>query len=489
MQASLKAALVGFLGVWSALGILTCAPASVRPGSLGPVAAATSGADSRAQAPRLETASEAASPSRSAPSASAAPSVAPAPAPEPEPAPLADPILESVPVPRHSILPPSIAAGLREISSRAPRRRPDVFAKMGGSSVVSRGFLYCFNGEAVELDGRESLRPTIEFFRGGNAAGRSPFTRDSMAAHVGWSLRHGLTGRPPRVVQEVDAIGARYAFVLFGGNDVQARNDLAYAERLLKVVDALIARGVIPILGATLPRNDAPVMDAWARRYNRWSWAIAQIRGIPYVDYYQAFQDLPGRGLARDGVHPNILLDGRRGDPCVFTEEGLNWGHNVRNLLSIESLDRIRQVVVEGVEGLDAEPAPLRGAGTLADPVRLARIPYAEEGRSEGLGDSEIASYSCPGNGRAPGPERVLRLVVDRPMRIRASVLGRRRGGSNGPRIYLLGAEADPRRCVEASSRDIVKTLQPGIWHLVIEAGRGAEGLYHLAISEEPAAS
>ncbi|MEM1418213.1 MAG: GDSL-type esterase/lipase family protein, partial [Myxococcota bacterium] len=325
--------------------VLAIAPCPGTAPAEAPAPARSAGAEERAEAPaRTEEAraSETPAPAEATPATPEAP------------APLPDAPLVRVEPPQLSPMTPRVAATIRAVAERA-ERRDDVFAVMGGSSSVSRAFMACFAGDEWDLAGfADELGATVAFFRGGNAGGTSPYSRgrSSEAARVGWSLRNVLGGTPTRIQREVRAISPRYALLLFGGNDVEGRNPRVWGRRLETAIGQLVSAGVVPIVGATLPRNDVDFMDAWAQRYNVVSRGIAEAWGVPYVDYYDAVHRLRGRGLARDGVHPNVLRDGRRGRGCVLSDEGLRFGHNVRNLLTLRALEAAREVVA-------GEPAPV----------------------------------------------------------------------------------------------------------------------------------
>jgi len=364
------------------------------------------------------------------------------------------------------------------VIARSDRTHADVFAKMGGSSVESQAFLHCFASDDVELDVHEDLTPTLAFFREGRAPRESPFARDSVATAVGWSLRQGLGGRPPRVLREVHAIHPRYALAFFGGNDVQARNPRRFGERMLALVDLLEAQGVVPILGATLPRRDSPQMDEWSRRYNRVSQAIAQAKGLPYIDFYQAFAGLPVLGLARDGVHPNVHRHDRGFAPCHLTPEGLERGQNVRNLLTLQALDRLHRALDEGQGPLDRpRPAP-RGAGTVDDPVWVESLPFADLFSAEAARSDELEGYGGCWRSPARGPERVYRIVADRPVALEITALGT---GGAGAEAYLVDASGNPESCVKGGRGDMWVEVPVGTWHLVVDVapprrGRPVEG-------------
>ena len=380
-----------------------------------------------------------------------------------EPPPPPDPAL-TVRLPRvHSRLTPEVVARLREIVA-AGNRSENVFAKMGGSSIESRAFLHCLaHDRNVDLGGRDELQATLEFFREGNVPGGNSFGRGSIAARKGWSVRHGLTGRPSRVIQEVQAISPRYALVFFGGNDVQGRNPMHFGERLEQLIESVVPRGVVPILGATTPRGDDADMDLWARKFNRVSHGIARAWGFPYIDFYLALEELPNRGLAGDGVHSNVLRDGGRSRACVFTEEGLERGMNMRNLRTLEGLHRVRQAMAG--DAPDPSPETPYGLGTADEPLRLPSVPWAERLDVAGLGTS-LASYACGDEEpvERPGPERVYRIRVDEPRALWVGAIARR--GSVG--VYLLDEELG---CVSGGGDEIEVELQRGVHHVAVELG------------------
>ena len=385
-------------------------------------------------------------------------------APNDDPAPPEPPpevALRVTPSSVHSTLGPAQFDALRAIAERGSHRE-DVFAKMGGSSIESHAFLHCFGrGDHVALGPHTALSETLEHFRAGNAQGRDPFRRESLATKVGWSVRHGLTGRPPRVLEEVRAIDARYALAFFGGNDVQGRDPREFGRRMEHLLELLTTRGVIPILGAVMPRGDDPEMDEVARRYNRVSRTLALAWGLPYVDFYAAVDGLPGRGLAGDGVHPNVLLDGGRSRACDLTEEGLLRGQNQRNLRTLEVLDRLRRALTDGP--IDAPSEPASGPGSATAPRRLVQVPFGE--RTDAL-SRELDGYSCEGARPSPGGERVYRVQLDRPTRLWIAAFTRE---GNEPHVHVLGATPDPSTCV-AFGPQLEVDLAPGVHHLAIEA-------------------
>ncbi|MBW2191083.1 MAG: hypothetical protein JRG93_16125, partial [Deltaproteobacteria bacterium] len=119
----------------------------------------------------------------------------------------------------------AVQAHIREVHARNPELRDDAFSKMGGSSVASKAFLYCFSTTHVDLGEYPDLASTIEYFDTGK---RNSFNRESKAAGVSWNLRYVLGGRPANFRKELNATQARWALVLFGGNDAQNENERIY---------------------------------------------------------------------------------------------------------------------------------------------------------------------------------------------------------------------------------------------------------------------
>ena len=235
-----------------------------------------------------------------------------------------------------------------------PERRDDAFSKMGGSSVASKAFLHCFSTEYVDLGERVELAETIDFFGTGR---RNSFNRQSEAAGVSWNLRYVLSGRPASFREELGATDARWALVLFGGNDAQNENERVYLKRLVYLVQQLEEMGVVPVLGSAMPRHNA-YKDRWIHRFNLITEAVAKHWSLPYIDYHAALSALPRKGLARDGVHPNVLPPGGYQTSCQLTETGLRYGNNLRNLLTLEMLDALRRAIDSGVGETPVNASP-----------------------------------------------------------------------------------------------------------------------------------
>src|SRR5690606_12255917 len=162
---------------------------------------------------------------------------------------------------------------------------------------------------------------------------------------VGYNLRHVLGGRPPLILREVRAMNPRFALVFMGPNDVMGKNPHVYERRLAAAVDMLLAQGVMPIVGTIPPRPRNKEIDRWVAEFNVATLRVADARVLPRLDFHGAMSALPGFGLARDGVHPNVYRARGKSRPCDLGPEGLEHGQNLRNLMVLDALDRLLHVI------------------------------------------------------------------------------------------------------------------------------------------------
>lgn len=386
-----------------------------------------------------------------------------------------------------SPLTPDLVEALRDLIADGPARQDQVFAKVGASATVSVHNMQCFAGDRIDLDGRDSLWPTIDHFLDGDAAGGDPYTRDSLTATVGWSARSAVAGDPSPVEQEISAISPRFALVMYGTNDIQSRNPDRYADSMLTLVDVLMAEGVIPVLTTVMPRDDDPEADALVPQYNTIVRGVAQGRGVPLADFHRELLPLPDHGLGGDDLHPSVYRDGGA-RACDFTDEGLRYGYNIRNLLMIESLDRLRRAVLDGGAAPDPLAVPrLAGAGLAANPYRVDALPFTDLKDTFAHGEARIDRYTgCDAPQDESGPEVVYRLDLDRETTLRAMVFDR---GEVDVDLHLLDASGEAAGCLERDHQLIEASLAPGTWYLVVDSyvsgGEIKGGEYLLTVIEE----
>jgi hypothetical protein len=383
----------------------------------------------------------------------------------------------------HSPLTSGVIERLREVVHGRTDGELRVFMKVGASDTVDRRNLQCFAGGShpffhVDLGDRPELEPTLEFFRSGDARGINPFVRTSLAAKVGRSAVWAISGGPTPIHQERRAIRPAWALVAFGTNDLNLgtspRDSVwAFRDNMAAVIDLVVAEAVVPIVIGVSPRNDSGVAAAWAPTFNTVLRSLAESRQVPFVDLLYASGGLPGRGMAGDGVHGNSYQPTKGVvQPCVFTAEGLQYHYNVRNLVTLEALDRLRRAVVESVEPEAPPLAPIEGEGVLGSPFVIDAVPFTHMGDTATSDQRSFDRYpDCDDGQDESGPEVVYRLdvVEDRSLRVLLFA-----SGQVDADLHVLDESAET--CMFRDGRLFEGTVRRGSYLLVVDTFVGRDG-------------
>ncbi len=287
----------------------------------------------------------------------------------------------------------AIANNLRAIAAASSSRNDDMFMKVGDSITDSFAVMSCFADGTIDLAGRSELQDTIDFYGAADVSGASPcdeewcqgastsYNRASYAAEGGTTADYPLSLTPRPFDQEDNAIKPRIALVEFGTNDstlITTAEDvdgfITFHGRMQALVDAMVARGIVPVLYTIPPYVsprpgylNVPTMNAIIR-------VIAQSRAIPLIDFERELMPLPNYGLW-DGTHPQVEFGG-----CVFTQAGLQYGYNVRNLITMQALDRVRHVL-DGANAPDSG-GTVSGAGNASSPFMVDALPFVDADES-----------------------------------------------------------------------------------------------------------
>jgi hypothetical protein len=383
----------------------------------------------------------------------------------------------------HSPLTPALVANLQRVAARAAHDDATLM-KVGDSHTVSPNFLACFAGMNVDLAGRP-LQSTVDAFKATRIGSTTPFDRTSLAATIGWSATSAIAGSPSPVERELTATNARFATVMFGTNDIGFMNLDAYGRNMFTLVDFLLARGVVPIVSSIPPRDDSATADAQVPWYNGVTRALAQSRGVPYVDVHRQLLPLPNHGLAGDQLHLNVYAPTGGGRGCLLTMAGLQYGNNVRNLLTLEALSRVRPAVTAGLS-TDATAPMLAGAGTASAPFQIPSLPFVDVRETARDGVRGVSTWSGCSTANEGGPEVVYRLEVTRAMTVRATVVSL---GTSDIDVHLLRDAVTAASCVARNDKTVTFALTPGTWFLALDtfvsAGVERSGEYALVVMEQ----
>jgi len=373
---------------------------------------------------------------------------------------------------RHSPITLTLAARLQAIAG-AGTHTDDVFAKVGDSITASPDFLTCFDGGTIDLGTHAQQSAAIAHYLAGDVAGVSPYVRTSVAAVGGATARDVMEGAPCPLERELDATQAHVALVMFGTNEVRYGKSVdEFGTYLWNAIDEVIDRGVIPVMSTIPPMNNYPAADARIPTFNRVIRAIAQGRGVPLVELHRELVSLPNRGLSSDQLHPSTASAGG----CVLHAEGLSYGYNVRNLITIEALSRVRAALVGTAS--DSVAAVRQGTGASNDPF-IGSLPLVDLGDTR-EGDALLTSYGCGGSPLS-GREVIYRLDLPSAMTIDAYVVDR---GAVDVDIQILAGTATAQGCVANGDATATATVGPGAVFVVVDTRDGAlEGEFALVVS------
>ena len=358
-----------------------------------------------------------------------------------------------------------IVAHLQAIARLDASKNGTLFSKLGDSNTVNTNYFGCFAGAQVDLAGRTTLQPALTHFLSGMVGGTTPFDRTSLCATIGWSAFSALAGTPPPLQQEVDAVQPRFATVMFGTNDVGFADTHLFGRNMFALIDTLSMQGVVPIISAIPPRDDNATIDAWVPKYNLVARGIAQARKLPFVDLHRELLTVPAHGLGPDGVHLNVYVSGSvKG--CAFTPAGLAFGHNTRNLVTLDGLSRAWNAVASGTAP-DATAPRISGTGLPGDAVVIDSLPFVDVRDTRTDGVARIDSYpGCASTANESGREVLYRLELSQPANVRVFVVSL---GTSDIDVHLLSDPASGQSCLVRNDKTFVRSLTAGTYWLSLD--------------------
>jgi LysM repeat protein len=232
--------------------------------------------------------------------------------------------------------------------------RPNVFSKIGDSITVCTAFLTPFGEQFYDLFEYGYLQGVIDYYNASWARTHNSFANVSLAAEVGWTSWRVITsgqGNADYCTASETPLECEYrwvkpsvAIIMLGTNDVAGTPPGNYDEPLREIIETSLEKGIIPVL-STIPTMHREGIQSRVLAYNQMVAELAQTYSVPMVDYWAALQGLPNDGLMSDGVHPSAAI--LRGNGFL-NDTNLRTGFPVRNLITLQALDAILKIVIEG---------------------------------------------------------------------------------------------------------------------------------------------
>ncbi len=221
---------------------------------------------------------------------------------------------------------------------QAMGRNPNAFSKAGDSTIEIPHFLARFDEDGYNLAEFAYLQPTIDQYQGS-------FARDSAAVKIGmhswtmldpaWADKSVCLPNETAVSCEIRLHNPSIMLVRLGANDNAGA--AYFDEQMRLIVDAIIAEGIIPVVGTKSDRAEGSDINNGIIRQ------IAADYHLPIWDFDRLADTLPARGLDVDHAHMTTFYAHDYTDPTAFTR-----GHSMHNLTALLVLDAIRREVANG---------------------------------------------------------------------------------------------------------------------------------------------
>lgn len=224
--------------------------------------------------------------------------------------------------------------------------RPDVVAKIGDSITESASFLSDIGHGWHELGAHGYLQPTVTYFsRTRFADGTNSLNRASSCAMGGWVAAYALAMDPMSALRnEMDYTRPAYAIVMYGTNDLDRIAPEEFTRDMTRILDIVESYGSVPVMSTIPDRLDRAEAGARVPAFNEAIRAMAASRHLPLMEFWRSLQDLPRKGIDPDGIHPSAYVSNGNVACGVLTPDGLRFGYNMRNLVALFALDRLRNL-------------------------------------------------------------------------------------------------------------------------------------------------
>jgi|GEM_PF-833964 len=241
---------------------------------------------------------------------------------------------------------PVVTARAIELYQAALRagRNPQRFTKIGDCNSENAAFMKGFDWNNYNLGNYGYLQGTVDYFAGS-------FAQDSVAGKVGYSavtVTDSIWGDPnlckageAPAYCEVRTSNAAFTIIMFGANDISILTPERYGSALRRILDLTIQGRSVPILSTFTTDPSQP--DRWAKalQLNLITVNVAREYDLPVMNFWQAAKSLPSAGMSGDNAH----LTTHSGSTIAFDGNENQYGFTMRNLVTLQTLDAVRQGV------------------------------------------------------------------------------------------------------------------------------------------------
>lgn len=227
--------------------------------------------------------------------------------------------------------------------SLAQGRDPHAFIKVGDCMTEDPAFLYPLAADDIAWGDYTGLQATLDYYA---QASENPFARKSQAAAGGFNAASVIdslwanpefceAGETP-LACELRLMQPGVALIMFGTNDVYYLDEAQFDYFLRSVLVETIRGGALPVL-STFPLR--PEFPEKSEVYNRIVAQAAADYDIPLINLWRALAPLPHQGVDPDDT--THLTSPAEGTAAQFTDEALQSGFAVRNLVTLQTLETL----------------------------------------------------------------------------------------------------------------------------------------------------
>ncbi len=258
-------------------------------------------------------------------------------------------------------VPAAVSYQTRQIYRQGQREglRAGVFSKVGDCQTAHLGFLHPFGVGEYDLGPYAYLQSTLDYFSATSPREgvSNAFENASFAAVDSFNAAAVLDptwANPAYCRQGESPLACEYrvvrpsvAIIMLGTMDVLLYGPETFEMYLRKVVNETTNRGIVPVL-TTFPSSEARYWEQ-SLRFNAVIVKVAQEKGTPVINLWLAARALPNYGLAGDHKHLSykgerrLRTHGPDDRWMAFTGDEEVWGQTLRNLLTLQTLDLLRQ--------------------------------------------------------------------------------------------------------------------------------------------------
>ncbi|MBN1679302.1 MAG: SGNH/GDSL hydrolase family protein [Anaerolineae bacterium] len=220
---------------------------------------------------------------------------------------------------------------------------PLSFVKVGDCMTDDPHFLIPFGESDYDLGEYADLEAVLAYYA---ITDPNPFARLSQAAEGGFntaSIVDSMWANPEfceagetPLTCEFRIMQPGIALIMFGTNDVYYLDEAQYDFFLRSIVVETLRSGVLPVLSTFPVRPEFPEKSAL---YNQIVVKVAVEYDVPLINLWEALDPLPEHGV--DPVDTTHMTAPENGQAGHFSEDNLQTGFTVRNLVTLQTLDAI----------------------------------------------------------------------------------------------------------------------------------------------------